>query len=214
MLSNRKWTLRPVDWIPLLRQEYHCGYCDLCGTYMFKRFHIGCLFHMPYNFSGNAVSNGSPCGHFRFRFKWYVLIIWLYVYSLLPVFLNVILHNWHLSCLVSMRLNFSVFCECFWSVFCLIYHICLISIVDEWVVYSGRSLPVQNLHCTTDIHPQECKSRCRLEPNCHAFDYQISTSECCLKQFSWGENGFFDALQSDGDMVHYSQHCPLGNDHT
>ena len=89
------------------------------------------------------------------------------------------------------------------------FYFCLIS--DEWSVYSGRFLSVPDFSCASDVGLLECKSRCRLEPNCHAFNYQVPTRQCCLKPYSWGENGFYDALGSDGDMVHYSQHCPLGN---
>ena len=85
------------------------------------------------------------------------------------------------------------------------------SFSDEWEIFHDYSLPVADTSCATLFDSQECISQCTSALSCRAFDFTESTGQCCLKQFAWGDSGFFNPLYIAYGTNHYSQHCPLSN---
>ena len=85
----------------------------------------------------------------------------------------------------------------------------LVSSADEWPIFRDHSLPIADTSCISVSNSQQCKAQCATEISCRAFDYTVSSGQCCLKQFAWGENGFYDSLLSTPGTDHYSQHCPI-----
>ena len=81
---------------------------------------------------------------------------------------------------------------------------------DEWHIFLNYSLSTADTSCVSVPSNQLCREHCTAKPSCHAYDYTESTERCCLKQFTWGGNGFYDALLSTPGTDHYSQHCPKG----
>ena len=87
------------------------------------------------------------------------------------------------------------------------------SFTDQWDTFRDQSLAIADTSCVALPTSQLCKSQCLTQIGCHAIDYTVSTLQCCLKQFAWGQNGFYNALLSTPGTDHFSQHCLAGNTH-
>ena len=146
MLSSRKWTLRPVAWIPLLIRLQNCGIY----------YHRASRKLIPYSSSNHFYQNGMDRNAIvtvviyatLTMFKWchidsslfytfssfsnavcieflcghFVLcdMHWFYGFYIdgqMPILLMWYPHYWQLPHLVSVRLNFSVFYVCVFKCF-------------------------------------------------------------------------------------------------